>query len=130
MLGAAGMRQKVLAQLYYPRTLIGYSQDLDRCPHNGMYDHSDHVCLNCSDQSECIWLYNNKEFSNLKTKPLADLRTALAFATDYVSAQIAIWEHDSDHCPCEACSWLRQAEELCDASYKENDSENNQAGSS
>lgn len=106
------MRQKVLAQLHYPRLLIGDSQDLDRCPHNGMYDQDDRACLNCSDRSECIWLYNNDEFSNLQTKPLSDLRAALAFAVDYVSAQAVIWEHNPNNCLCETCKWIRQAEKL------------------
>ena len=108
------MREKLIGQLGLPRDLVRRYQDLGRCPHNGMYDGKDIACLECEDQTECEWLYNNNEFSNLKQKSLTELLKALGFAMEFVSAQAVLWEHDSRDCGCETCSWLRETAELYD----------------
>ena len=108
------MREILLEKLAYPRELVRNYQDLDQCPHSGMFDRNDVACLECEDRSECEWLYSNNEYSNLHLKPLPELVQALAFALDFVSAQVALWEHEIKECQCETCVWYREAVKVYD----------------
>lgn len=108
------IRQSLIEALSYPRELVRNDMDLDDCPHNGLFDDEDGRCLICPQQPECEWLYNNEEFVALEQKPIAEVLTALEIASDYVAAQIAYWEHNTEQCRCTSCTWLRHALQLVD----------------
>lgn len=108
------MRQAFIDALSYPRELVRDNLELEECPHTGLYDNEDGKCIACPQQSECEWLYNNEAFAALEKKPIAEILAALEIASDYVTAQVAYWEHDSRRCGCTSCSWLRNTLRLVD----------------
>jgi hypothetical protein len=111
------MRQALIQALTYPRELVRNNLELDECPHAGLYDDEDGRCIACPQQSECEWLYHNEAFAALEKRPIADIRAAVEIAADYVTAQVAYWEHDSRRCRCTSCSWLRNALRLIDEAH-------------
>jgi hypothetical protein len=62
-------------------------------------------------------LYDNDEFAALQQRPIEALVEALEFAMGYVDALTRQWQHDSRHCRCDACTWLRDAQRLFNAVY-------------
>lgn len=106
------MKARIIKALAYPREFVHSNLRLEDCPHNGMYDDADARCLTCDDRYECGWLYDNDEFVTLEQKSVKQLVEALEFALDLVTAEASRWEHDSEHCHCEICTWMREAREL------------------
>ena len=108
------MRESIIKALSYPRELVRGEFELDDCPHSGLYAEEDARCIDCPQRPECEWLYSNEEFVALEQKPMAEILEALEFALEYVAAQIAYWQHDSQQCGCTSCSWLKDAARLFD----------------
>jgi hypothetical protein len=108
------VKARIIKALDYPREYVRSNLMLEGCPHNSMYDDVDGRCLSCDDRFECEWLLNNDEFAALEQKPEKQLLQALGFAVELVTAEITRWEHDSGRCHCEACTWLRETQQLYD----------------
>jgi hypothetical protein len=108
------MKAAITQALAYPRRLVRDHLNQDTCPHSGMFDKCDKKCQLCDERPECEWLFDNEEYSTLEHKPLQALTDALDFAICYVAAEMAVMNHDSNHCACEACGWLRESQRLLD----------------
>jgi len=106
------MKTRIIGALRYPRALMRGSIALDDCSHSGHYSQSDRECDDCYYGLECAWLFGNDESVALEEKPLSALIEALEYCHGYVDARTTEWGHHSDTCPCEACAWLRDAQDL------------------
>jgi len=108
------MKNRILELLEFPRELVRGDMDLEECPHQGLYDLHDKICLECDQGEECDWLYGNDEFAALELHDQAQLLKALGFGLCYVRAAIAQWNHNIHVCQCTACSWFKQAQKTYD----------------
>lgn len=107
------MRQRVIAMLDFPRNLVRAEMDLFECPHNGEFDSRDHVCIECADGPECKWLYATDSVAALDSRPISQLSEALEFAILSVASSAVEKGHDPKQCDCQMCTWIQQAEVLC-----------------
>ncbi len=107
---AATMKENILKALEFPRHMIRENVDLLSCRFNGHYV-GELGCKLCNAATECKWLTQHDEFSNLARKPLAEVGEALEFAMHFVEALVMESDHDCEMCRCEACHWLRGARE-------------------
>jgi hypothetical protein len=115
----SSMRERVIEVLAYPRHQLRENIDIDHCPHAGFYSRGTTECMECELEPECQWLCSNDEFSALKHKPKQALVDALEFATEYVDYLVTDWGHNSRLCGCDACTWLRDANQLFDQLRKD-----------
>ncbi len=106
------MKQKIIQALVYPRRLMRGSVELHNCSHSGNFSRSDGECADCYYGLECAWLFSNDENVSVEEKPLAALREALEYCHGYVDARTTEWGHDNTRCDCDACCWLRNADDL------------------
>ena len=106
------MKSRIIRALRYPRALMRGNIALDQCTHSGHYNESDQECGDCYYGLECEWLFGNDESVAVEEKSLPALIEALEYCHGYVDAHTTEWGHDSKSCPCEACAWLRDTEEL------------------
>ena len=113
------MRNRIVDALAYPRQLVRDGLDFEVCRHHGQFNSADPECLICDDGPECKWLYDTDEFAALTERPLDQLVSALEFALLSVTTHNMRWKHKSELCNCEACNWLRGAQDLYDAIHKE-----------
>lgn len=102
------MKQHILKALEFPRNMIRENLDLHSCRFNGHYV-GELGCKLCGAATECKWLTEHDEFSNLSEKPLAEIAEALDFAMHFVETLVMESDHQSEVCRCEACSWVRGA---------------------
>lgn len=109
-------KQTLLAALFYPRFHIRNNLRQRDCPFNNEYRADELACGWCLYQEECCWLNHHDDDSRLAGMSVDELLKILAFTVDYVDTDIAFWEHDSRHCGCEACRWLRDARRELDSS--------------
>lgn len=107
---AETMKENILKTLEFPRVMIRENVDLRSCRFNGHYV-GELGCELCNAATECKWLTQHDEFSNLANKPLAEIAEALEFAMHFVEALVMDSDHESEVCRCEACRWLRGARE-------------------
>ncbi len=106
------MKQKIIQALAYPRRLMRGSVELQNCSHSGHFSQSDGECGDCYYGLECAWLFSNDENVSVEEKPLEALREALEQCHGYVDARTTEWGHDNTRCDCDACCWLRNADDL------------------
>ena len=106
------MKEEIIQALVYPRALMRGNVELHDCSHGGNYSQFDTQCADCYYGLECEWLFSHDENVSVEEKPLDALRDALEYCHGYVDARTTEWGHDSAHCSCEACRWLRQADQL------------------
>ncbi|MDJ0860782.1 MAG: hypothetical protein QNJ87_13030 [Gammaproteobacteria bacterium] len=106
------MKQKIIQALAYPRRLMRGSVELQNCSHSGHFSQSDGECGDCYYGLECAWLFSNDENVSVEEKPLEALREALEHCHGYVDARTTEWGHDNTRCDCDACCWLRNADDL------------------
>ncbi len=106
------MKREIIQALTYPRGLMRGSVELNDCSHNGNYSQSDGECSDCYYGLECAWLFSNDENVSVEEKPLAALMEALEYCHGYVDARTTEWGHDNTDCGCEACRWVRDADQL------------------
>lgn len=111
------MRTRVIEALTFPRYQMLADLDRDNCTHSGFYARGDRKCRECDFGLECEWLYDNEEFGVVQRRPMRILVEALEFAINYIDAQVVEWEHDSERCACDACTWLRDARRLFAEAY-------------
>lgn len=104
------MKENILKALEFPRDMIRENVDLRSCRFNGHYV-GELGCRLCNAATECKWLTQHDEFSNLSQKPLAEIADALEFAMHFVEALVVESDHESEVCRCEACRWVRGARE-------------------
>ncbi len=109
------VREQIIALLTYPQTLLQAKLHLEECTHGGLYARGDRLCHECEDKPECEWLFHFGEYASLADKSETELLQAIEFALDYVNADVVRREHDSTHCDCESCNWLRRGQQLFDA---------------
>ena len=106
------LKREIIQALFYPRRLMRDNIELQQCIHSGNYCQDDDYCVDCFYNLECAWLFSNDENVSLENKAVAELTEALEYCHSYVDARTTEWGHDSSHCTCEACSWLRGAARL------------------
>lgn len=109
------MRDKLIAALAYPRSVVRDDILPDDCPHNRSFDSEDRRCLDCEFEVECLWLCRNDEFAALRLRPLEELVDALEFSLGYIAREINEPKHNSAKCRCTTCTWSREAESLISA---------------
>lgn len=110
------MKHTLINSLEYPRKLLKEYLTMDDCPHSYLYNKHDFNCLDCNSKSECEWLFKNDGVELLNNKSYVQLLSDLEFMLISVQGHIARWEHDSHHCQCEACGWLKNAQDVFDMS--------------
>ncbi len=103
------MKNRIIDALAYARYFVRKDIELDLCPHNGLFAAPDPRCRHCQFAAECAWLYDNEEFVALQTRSLEALVLSLDDAVKYVHASCLQWDHPTEECPCESCSWIRDA---------------------
>lgn len=117
------MKTEIIDMLAFPRQIIRGHVPLETCEHAGNFSPSATNCLVCEARVECEWLYHNDESVALTEKPLDVVVDALGSAMLYVRACVSRAGHNLLVCRCEACDWLRHAQQLHESaqelSYKE-----------
>ena len=113
------MKQTIINLLKYPRILLKETLAIEPCPHTYLYNKHDLGCLECSCRTECEWLYKNDTADELNKKSEEQLVHELQFTMTSIQAYIAQWEHNSSHCQCEACVWLKTAQDVYDKNKHE-----------
>ena len=106
------MRRRIIEAITYPRMVLLESLDGDECPQNRYFNATHRACQFCEQGEECRWLNGNDEFSVLAEKPMDELFASLQFCIDFVDARCSRSGHNVARCPCESCSWVRQARRL------------------
>ncbi len=106
------MKSEIIVMLEFPRRMIQGNIPLETCEHAGNFASRDPGCLVCETRLECEWLCTNDESAALGEKPLDAVVDALATAVLYVDACVTRASHDMQICRCEACDWLRRAQQL------------------
>jgi len=106
------MRKDIHSVLKFPQDFLGKTIDLQNCPHSGYFNTSDHRCIECEHSLECEWLKQDVSSLKFKTKPLPILIHHLESAICHIDARLSMQGHDLAVCLCDACKWLRNAENL------------------
>lgn len=106
------MRDRIIAMLAFPATLIQADVTSDECRHQGNFCLSDPDCKDCGSADECAWLCDHDSASLLERRSTPALVAALEYCMEYVGVRVALWGHTPEDCVCESCSWLRNAEQL------------------
>lgn len=104
-------KQILKAVLFYPRYHIRNNLLQRDCPFNNRFQAEQMACGECLYQDECRWLGDLESEPNLDNRTAGELLRTLAFAIHYIDADVAYWGHDSRRCACEACRWLRDAQQ-------------------
>ena len=104
-------RQTLLAALFYPRFHLRNNLMQRDCPLDNHFREDAQACGACLYQDECRWLGNVETDPHLQDRSTAELVRTLAFAVHYIDADVAYWGHDPRQCHCEACQWLREAQQ-------------------
>lgn len=110
------LKASIIKMLSESRSLVKGQIELHSCIHTGHYSDRHKTCRLCEYGYECRWLYQNDEFAALECKSIEALGESLEFAEAYIDAIVTRCSHNRQHCPCEACSWLRRACRLLDES--------------
>lgn len=105
------MRKDVVKLLEFTRQWLPNQIELEDCPCNGNYNHSDHQCTRCEKKPECRWLFDHGEYVELCKKPLPELMASLDLALWLIDAHKPHGSHKY-RCSCELCSWRKQTENL------------------
>ena len=106
------MRRQLIEALTYPRLLVlKIIQDKD-CPHNSLFDPLDERCFKCDINRECHWVRCLNDFSDFADKPTYTVNASLRYGIRLVKSLHEELEHDTETCPCEVCSWVRDAQSL------------------
>ena len=111
------MKDKLVGALDFPRDYTKTGQGLRHCAHGGHYNKNDKICALCDHVEECLWLAQNDEYAAPPEKEDALLKSLL-FPLDYIDLQLARAGHNIGICSCEACSWVRNTEELLNAFHR------------
>jgi hypothetical protein len=98
----------IVTLLEYPRWLIDRDVDFTDCHLSGDYEAGDATCVDCEFGKACRWLAMNRETPTLQT-PLVELVAALTTAADYVRRVHGGAADHAQHCDCDTCNWLREA---------------------
>ena len=106
------MKTRIIKMLEFPRRVVRGYVPLETCEHAGNFSANDPECLICETRIECEWLYHNDESVALAEKPLDAIADALDLAVLYVDACVTRAGHNARVCRCEACDWLRRAQQL------------------
>lgn len=106
------MRKDIHNVLRFSQDFLSKVIDLNNCPHGGCYNKRDHRCIECVQSLECEWLRYDVSSLKLTKKPLPFLIQHLELAICHVDSKLAMQGHDLPVCHCEACDWLRKAENL------------------
>jgi hypothetical protein len=112
------MKGLIVSTLRYPCYLLRDSLDIEHCVHGGNFNTHDQRCLECDCEFECRWLCENDECT-ADNKTVAQLMLALETSQEYIDRKIAVLGHNISECPCDACTWLRQAEALYNRYHRE-----------
>ena len=98
----------IVTLLEYPRWLIDRDVDFTDCHLTGDYAARDATCVDCEFGKACRWLSTNRDTPTLQT-PLVELVAALTTAADYVRRVHGGAANHEQHCDCDTCNWLREA---------------------
>jgi len=112
------MKEIIIETLRYPRYELRDNLDIDHCVHGGNYNASDPRCRACEYGHECHWLYENDECSALEKKSLTALTLTLESAMEYIDGRVAELGHNVSECHCDACEWLKRAEQVYQLCYR------------
>lgn len=103
------LENQLLEALRYPTSIIRKEIDISTCKHGGEFQREDAECITCYQTPECEWLMRHDERANASDLSTAQLVAALQFACDYMHARLSLKRHEPAECPCEGCSWWRDA---------------------
>ncbi|MCW9025410.1 MAG: hypothetical protein OQK73_12125 [Gammaproteobacteria bacterium] len=105
------MREKIHQALTFSQEFVGHLIDVNNCPHHGYFTESDVSCIECEKSLECEWLNQDIHFTS-PYRPLPELVGKLQGAICHIDSHLSSHGHDLPVCNCEACQWLRHAENL------------------
>jgi hypothetical protein len=106
------MRRQLIEAITYPRLLVlKIIEDRD-CPHDSLFEALDERCFRCELNKECHWVRCLDDFADFEDKPDYTINASLRYGIRLVETLHQKYEHDQTVCPCEACSWIRDAKRL------------------
>lgn len=105
------MKEQIHNALKFPQNYIGHFIDIHQCKHQGYFTGHDQRCIECEHSLECEWLNRVAVFS-YRHPSIAELLDKLEAGISHVDSYLSRQGHDLPVCDCEACQWLRQAENL------------------
>ncbi len=103
---------ELLEALEYPTSIIRDEIDISTCKHSGTFHREDAECITCYQTPECEWLMVHDHASGAPQLNHTQLLAALQFACDYMHARLSIGRHAPAECPCEGCTWWRDASQI------------------
>ncbi len=106
------MRRRLIETLIYPRLFVLENIGLRDCPQDSLFDASCDCCRDCDLRQDCHWLRCLDNFTDLANKPVHTLHASLLYSIKLIEACTERLQHNSKACPCDSCTWLKDARQL------------------
>lgn len=108
-------RDRVIAALSYPRQLMEQEIKAQSCEHHYQFNEAVEACNDCLYVLECQSNSDKLSTENLHLASSGELYKLLSFGHEYVSYQLSRMDHETEHCDCHSCDWIRQTAPLLDS---------------
>lgn len=105
-------RERIIAALGYPRTLMEREIAQRGCPEHHHFNDRVEACRECLYILECQAQSEQLTEASLRASTGAQLHTLLQLGMEYVSYQPECFGHQSECCACDHCGWIRQVSSL------------------
>lgn len=108
-------RDQIIAALDFPRLLMEQEIKRRSCPEHYRFNGQVEAC------NECLYILECQCYSEYMTEPAlnkassTELTRMLRFGFEYITQQLNRQDHDTAHCDCRLCGWIRSVEPLLDS---------------
>lgn len=94
------------------RKLVNTYFEVVDCPWEKRFHIDQRQCRECTDGHVCEWLFQLDPAPDPSVSSTDQVREVLSFAVGYLEGQMLRADHETDHCPCAICVWVREAQAL------------------
>lgn len=105
-------RAQLETTLETARALVKAYFEVEECPWEKRFHIDQQRCRKCADSPVCEWLFQHDPAPDLSLCSLEQLCDVLAFAVEYLEAEMFQADHETEDCPCATCVWLRETHSL------------------
>ncbi|MCW8907576.1 MAG: hypothetical protein OQL28_10020 [Sedimenticola sp.] len=105
-------RERIIAALSYPRSLMEQEVTRRQCPEHHRYNDRVEACRECLYILECQARSEQLAEASLQAASGSRLHTLLQLGMEYVSYQPECYDHRPEECACDHCGWLRRTRAL------------------
>lgn len=109
------MRRELIEALDFPKKLILKLIGQRNCPHDNRFEEESERCQQCDVNGNCEWVRCLTEYADFDGRATQTINLNLLYGLNFVESVHGRSEHDEATCDCEACTWMRDAQELNDA---------------